>query len=261
MKKIIYILISLTIITSSLFSQEQDSLIQLYPGLGDTLDSFDRDYFEIFQNIEGFKYAVFYIRDDKYLVSKVTYSISSISKDTTFIQSLLALEDVRTRFDKIEIENNEKLENETEIVLYLTDGKEINGILRMFSKSSVYLILEDQHQRYNFQSNALRIPLVKIEQIKILGPSKVWSYTVYGLLFGLALFPINYLVGGYAYFTGLVLNPITGGLVGLIVGALSSSDEDEFTIEIQSDILKLKEYAKYYIRYDEELEEKYIEIE
>ena len=102
MKSIIYILISFTINVSILFPQEQDSLVQLYPGLGDTLDLFNRDYFEMFQNIDGFEYAVFYIRDNEYLVSKVTYSTKESFKDTTFIQRLSALDDARTNIEQIE---------------------------------------------------------------------------------------------------------------------------------------------------------------
>lgn len=72
MKNLIFVLIVVILLSVQVNSQEQDSLIQLYPGLGDTLEFFDREYFQLFQNIEGFEYAVFYIRDNKELVSKVT---------------------------------------------------------------------------------------------------------------------------------------------------------------------------------------------
>ena len=69
-KKIIYVFLILLFFASKHLPQEKDSLIQLYPGLGDTLDHFDRNYFELLQNIEGFKCATFYLRNDKHLYLK-----------------------------------------------------------------------------------------------------------------------------------------------------------------------------------------------
>ena len=62
MKILIYKLLTFVLFISSAYSQQKDSLIQLYPGLGDTLELFNRDYFELFQNIDGFEYATFYIK-------------------------------------------------------------------------------------------------------------------------------------------------------------------------------------------------------
>ena len=84
------------------FAQTHDSLIQLYPGIGDTIFSFDREYFELFQTIDGFEYAVFYIRRDESLVSKVSYTSDGILKDTIFKQPLSALDNARKSIDKIE---------------------------------------------------------------------------------------------------------------------------------------------------------------
>jgi hypothetical protein len=48
-------ILNIILFMSVLFSQEKDSLIQLYSGLGDTVDQFVSSYFEIFQNIEGYQ--------------------------------------------------------------------------------------------------------------------------------------------------------------------------------------------------------------
>ena len=100
MKGIKYLFLFLLLNSSNISSQERDSLIQLYPGLGDTVDSFNASYFELFQNIEGFEHAVFYIRDNKRLVSKVTYSENGKTNDTTFIQLLSALDNARKKIEK-----------------------------------------------------------------------------------------------------------------------------------------------------------------
>jgi hypothetical protein len=108
MKKIIYLFLAFTLFITSAYSQERDSLIRLYPGLGNTLDLFDRDYFELFQNIDGYEYAVFYIRNDEDLISKVTYSDNGLLRDTVFVQRVSALLGARSRIQEIEKENQSK---------------------------------------------------------------------------------------------------------------------------------------------------------
>jgi len=261
MKKIIYALLTFILFSSFAYAQERDSLIQLYPGLRDTLDLFDRDYFELFQNIDGYEYAVFYIRNDEDLISKVTYYDDGLLRDTVFVQRVSALLGARSRIQEIEKENQSKLEMETEAIVILKDERIIKGRLRMFSKKYIYIISENENETGGHALDYLEVPLVKIDQIKILGSSKTWSYMAYGVAIGLLLFPINYLVGGWAYITAWILNPITDGIIGLIVGASSSRYEDVYIIETQPDILKIKDYAKYYFQYDESVEKNYVELE
>ncbi len=63
MKKLLSVFLSvgvLIIAQVNSFSQEQDSLIQLYPGIGDTLNIFDRNYFKFYPQFDGFEFAVYY---------------------------------------------------------------------------------------------------------------------------------------------------------------------------------------------------------
>ena len=48
MKKLIYMLLTFVLFISSAYSQERDSLIQLYPGIGDTICLFDREFFNLY---------------------------------------------------------------------------------------------------------------------------------------------------------------------------------------------------------------------
>ena len=57
--------------------QNRDSLIQLYPGMGDKLDFIDREIFGLYPDVEGFEYAQLYSRDKNFFVSKITFSTSS----------------------------------------------------------------------------------------------------------------------------------------------------------------------------------------
>ena len=257
--KIITCLLLIAIQASSIiWSQSIDSLIQLYPGLGDTVDHFDRNYFELFQNIEGFEQAVFYIRNNQRLVSKVTYSKNDKTRDTTFIQQLSVLNNVRKNIAETEKENELKSDMENEAIVILKDERTIKGNLSLFNKNNLYIVSENKTN--NLHSDHLRIPLIKVDQIKILGSSRTLSYGGLGAVVGLLLLPVNALVGGWVYVSMWVFNPISCGVIGLVVGAISSRYEDIYIIETNYDILELKDEVKYYFRYDETLEEQYVEI-
>jgi hypothetical protein len=258
MKLVIYLLALIIFFATNLSAQERDSLIQLYPGLGDTVDSFDARYFELFQNIVGFEQAVFYIRNDQRLISKVTFSEDDKTRDTTFIQPLSALDDVRKNIAEIEKENELKLEMDNEALVFLKDEDTISGRLIMFNKDWIFIVTENEDK--NFASKYLKIHLENIYQIKILGPNRTLSYGGLGAVVGVLLLPVNALVGAWALVTMWVFNPITCGVIGLVVGAISSRYEDIYIIETNYDILELKDDVKYYFRYDESVEEQYVEI-
>ena len=259
LKYFICLLYTIFVLSIDVQSQEKDSLIQLYPGLGDTIDQFDREYFGLFQNIHGFESAMFFIRDNEKLLSKVTYTESGKQKDTIFIQQLWALKDARERIKKIEVENDLKLETENEAIVFLKDQNIISGRLIMFNKHCIFIVTEDEVG--NPELNYIKIQLENIDQIKILGASKTLSYGGIGAVAGLLLLPINALVGGWAYATIWVFNPIVCGIIGLVVGALSARYEDIYIVETNYDILELKNIIKYQFKNDESVKELYKEIE
>ena len=85
MKITIYILLIIVSCSQFLRSQQRDSLIQLYSGIGDTIDFIDREIFDLYPDIEGYKYAQLFNRDDEFLVSKIVYSNNTIRNDTTLV--------------------------------------------------------------------------------------------------------------------------------------------------------------------------------
>jgi hypothetical protein len=270
--KIFYLLLAVTFVSLPLHPQEKDSLIQLYPGLGNTIDLFDREFFNLYSNIEGFQEASLYIRNNNKLISRLKLKISNEIIDTTFIQPLAILDKVRLNIAKLDNENNKKLGIETDAIVSLKDERLIKGRLSMFSKSNLYLISENEDENKILQSDALKIRLSNVNQINVLGQTRTWSYAGWGALIGLAFGGLVFLtskednstspgIGGFGT-RGLELisGPILGGLVGLIIGSGSSTDDEIIQIESQYDFLKLKDYAKYYFRYDESVEQEYTSI-
>jgi hypothetical protein len=246
------------------FPQTRDSLIQLYPGIGDTIYSFDREYFELFQNVDGFEYAVFYIRDKNELVSKVTFNFEGILKDTVSTYGLQALENVRSTIRKIDGENNKKLDSPREVIIFTKDENQYKGLLEMFSKKNLYLISSEQTD-YRY-----KIPISNVDRIFLTGESNVLASVGIGALIGIAVGAvIGYVAsdegdyfggkGGGATISGAFFG-LVGAIIGLIAGFADSESDQEIKIEKDSDILELKRIAYYYFIYNETREMKYIEI-
>ncbi len=184
MKKLLSVFLSIAVLIIAQvnsFSQEQDSLIQLYPGIGDTIYFFDREYFELFQQIDGFEYAVLYIRDNKELISKVTFKSESMFHDTFFIQNLSVLENVRSTIKKIDAENNKNLNSPSDVIILTKDENKYKGLLEMFSEENLYL-LSNEHLDYRY-----KIPVSRVDKIIISGESKALSTMGWGALIGLGI--------------------------------------------------------------------------
>lgn len=277
MKKLLSVCLSvgvLIIAQVNSFSQEQDSLIQLYPGIGDTLNIFDRNYFKFYPQFDGFEFAVYYTRDNEFLVSKVTYIENGIRADTTFVQPLSTLSTIRSRMKLLNIENRKKFKSPGEAIITLKNGEKYNGELKMFSKDYLYLFAEDNWV-YSTKNERYKIKLADVDSIIILGESKVLSSMGWGALIGLAVGGVIGFVGGAtadeqsgfinfsteegALFLGGFFGLI-GGIVGLIAGLSSSTDDEFIQYNSQEELIRLNDYAEYYFIYDEVIENIYPEI-
>jgi len=266
-KKIIYIIICLAFFNSQLLPQEKDSLIQLYPGLGDTLDRFDRDYFELLQNIEGYTSATFYIRDDKQLVSKILFIRNDILYDTTAIQTLAVLEVARFQIEQ-KLHTNDTLDfKQREAIISMKDGKVFSGYLDMFSKTNLYLSNAQELETEEDSNLKLSIPVSELDNIIFIGESDVLYSTAMGTLAGAAFGGLLVLaVGGDELAQGLLaiagaFFTLIGGVSGLLIGLSNSDDDINVKITDQLDLLKLKNYAKYYFKNDKSVEQNYKLIE
>ena len=267
MKKIIYMLLTFVLFISSAYSQEKDSLIQLYPGLGDTLYLFDRDYFDLFQNIDGFEYATFYIRNDKYLISKVAFTNNEILYDTTAIQNIGVLQSERSKIEQSLLENDKQDYSPREVIISTKNGKTYSGKLDMFSKDNLYLSSTQDLQSGEDAKAKLSIRVSKLDSIIFIGESDVLYSTAMGTLAGATFGGVLALAAsGDELMQGIFLIAgaffaLIGGASGLLIGLSNSEDDIVIRIDNQIDLLKLKNYAKYYFRNDKTLEEKYVELE
>ncbi len=268
-KKIIYVFLILLFFASKHLPQEKDSLIQLYPGLGDILDLFDKTYFALLQNIEGFKFATFYIRDDKQFVSKISFIRHDILYDTTAIQTLAVLEAARFQIEQTLLKNDTTTYTQREAVILYKDGKVFSGNIEMFSKKNLYLSNAQDLQSEEENKLKLSIPVSQLDSILYIGESDVLYSTAVGTIAGAAFGAlIGYAMGddeaGFfslskeekAFGLGLTLG-VVGGLSGLLVGLSNSEDDINIKINDQLDLLKLKDYAKYNFNYDDSAEQDY----
>jgi small nuclear ribonucleoprotein (snRNP)-like protein len=271
MKNFFYFFISIAVLTSTLLPQRKDSLIQLYPGIGDTLQTFDRNYFELFQNISGFESATFYIRYQDRLVSKIKYIKDNSFYDTTAIQSLAVLQSIRKQIENTLLKNDSVTYSQQETIVSTKDGKEYEGNLDMFSKTNLYLSEVEALQSEKDLNMNVSIPVNEVNTIILIGSSNVLYSTAVGVLaggtFGAIIgFASGDEEGGFVNFQkeekafGL---GVTFGLIGGTVGFMIGESEDDVVIKIDSknDLLKLKDNAKYYFQYDKSIEEKYVELE
>jgi hypothetical protein len=248
-------------------SQQRDSLIQLFPGIGDTTYSFDKEYFELFQNIEGFEYAVFYIRDNNEFVSKVNINIEGVVKDTVFVNRLSVLENVRLKIRKIESENHKKLESPQEVIIFTKNKSQYKGLFEMFSKENLYLISTEKAE------NRYKVVISEVDSILIPGESKVASSMGWGALTGLVIGGLLGIAGGddksgilrfsaeekalgFGALFGLV-----GAIIGLIVGLSSSVDEEIIQFDTDFNLHQLNNIAYYNFIYNETSDKKYIEVQ
>ncbi len=263
MKKNIYTTFILTLFAINLTAQESDSLIQLYPGLGDTLDSFDASYFELFQNIDSLEQAVFYIRKNQRLLSKVKYTENGKTKDTTFIQPLSALDKVREKIAEIQKENEKKYESPREFIIETKNGTNYLCEIKMFNKTMIYCS--------TVNNSNFKIAHSNIERLTLVGETNTWSCMGYGALIGLGFGLIGAILGsqskgggigaGAGFIIGIPLVTIISGIAGLIVGLVTSGSDEEFIIDYQTDLIQLKPFVKYYFKYNESLEEQYVEVD
>jgi len=278
MNKILYMLLGVIFITSSLFPQEQDSLIQLYPGMEDTVSFIDRTYFGLYNQIEGFEYSLVFVRDNKELVSRVTFSKNKILKDTILINDLSALENTRLKIDQIVNEHEEKIESLREVKVTTSNSKAYEGTLEGFSKNYLYL-LSDKNLITNQESEfKYRLPLSNINQVLAKGESNYLNPVLWGAGIGFVtgvFAPIGLSVmfqetfdedsdpsvefSGELLVSGFICTLIGAG-IGYVIGLLTAEADIPFEFKSDRSVLRLKDYAMYNFRNLKTFDENYYEV-
>jgi len=272
-----YILIINIFLNGIVFSQQVDSLIQIYPGVGDTLSLFDRTYFGLFPEIKEFNYAIFYIRNDETLVTKISSSPNDSTKETIRLQNLSSLDSLSTIIREVSSFNYQLRNQIQDITLETQGGNWIQGQLEMFDSEYIYIyssnVTADHIGRMSY-----RIPVSEINQLTIEGSSNL----VLGMCVGGGA---GGLIGALAYsairkdnednsFKNCIANAnnaanataalvgitLGGFLIGTLVGASSSSDDNVIFFDTDLDVLKLKVHTFYVLNKDILKEQKYYDI-
>jgi len=253
-----FLLITILIGTDDLFAQEADSLIELYPGIGKTLSILDKEYYNLFNQFKEFERGELFIKDDKYLVSKIRYFLQGGSKDTILVQPISVLDTLRLQISTIQEEYDIKFDSPIDVKILTVTGDQYEGKLEMFGKKYLYLYSEEGISTGGTSHLRIKIPVSDVEAVVIPGESNTLSGLVYGSLAGGV---IGFIVGAiytkdqqcFLGTTGKLwsimavggFGMIIGGLVGLLVGGVSSSSDEVIEIVTIGDLIKLKEYAKY----------------
>lgn len=266
---------------SSIFSQESDSLIQIYPGLGDTLTFFDRTYLGLFPEFEHFNYALFYLRNKDSLVTKIyTFKNDSVKENISVgsLRELDSLQSILRQFDLM----NTQLKNEiTEFSLITKESNEIEGHLEMFDENYIYVIAGNVSADHP-GIDRYRIPVSHISEITLKGTSNVLMGVCIGGAVGSAVggvvmaaidededehkqnsdpwkscMDIDDEVNAAAACVSIALGGI---LIGALVGVTTSTDDNTIYFDSKMDVLKLKHRCAYVFDKGKLKQKKYLDI-
>jgi len=270
MKKIIYLILTTFLLTSfKIASQARDSHIQLYPGMGDKLDFVDREMFGLYPDIEGFDYAKIFSRDNKFLVSEISYFNKGFSADTVIVEDISKLSKMRAQLNQFTIQNDKKFESPINASIFTSNSNKYDGKLMMFSKKFLYLASDINYSVENYSPFYLKSSIESIDSLMIPEGKNLFPYIGGGAFAG---FLAGFLIGTAIFEDDMGANKETKwmaiGGIGALVGALfgwvisEAIPNDHITIQFNTpyDVTKIKDYSVYYYRYDKSIEEKYVEL-
>lgn len=275
MKTIKFILHSICLIfilSLNSLAQERDSLIQLYPGMGDKLDYIDREIFELYQDFDDYKYAQLFLRDNKFFVSKI-YSDYGKVRDKVLVEDISKLKDLQMKLYQIILDNERKFQSPLNASVFTDNGQNYNGKLEMFSKKYLYFNSEMDYLTGNSSPFRFKTSLQKIDSLKLQAKKpNLLPYVGYGALSGAAIgiaigvyWANNYenLYEGHDKYligiSGLVVAGI-GAFIGYIINTSVPKDFISIKINSTNDLINLRDYAPYYFNYRKSLEESYVEL-
>lgn len=246
------------------------------PLIGDTLTLEERDYYQLFPQIEGFQFAVFYLNPDSTLNADVKYSDDGVLKDT-LIKNYRSLKNLNYHIyarDALENGMPERVLNYqapvyskgAEVSTYMDDGSETSGELLSVRKNSILLLNPDCDDRLLNADCINQVNASEIDKLIIKGNSNVVLGVSLGILasvvVGAIIYSSNYensnswLRGLAAYEqskTPIILSSIGLITLGATIGIFTSNPEEVIKIYSEKDIRGLSSYSRYPIEEPKEL--------
>jgi len=237
---------------SKILAQEPDSLIELYPGFGNEIDRFDKEYYGILYEYDDFEKAVFFIRNDKYFVSKITLSQQGNSTDAVLVQPLSSLDSIRALISELE-KRYDNSEVRSEVSIITLSGDKYEGKLEMFSKKYFYLYSDKSIATGGTSHLRVKIPVSNIEAIILPGESYTLPGMGWGALAGLVVGLVVSLTSVesqnfWIYDSKMMVTgffAVLGAGIGALIGLGTSTSDEVIEITTTYDLIKLKELAKY----------------
>lgn len=262
MKRYIEILLVL-LITQLAFSQLQDSIIQLTTDIGDTLDSTEKEYYNLYSHYDRFKHLVVFSSGDSCIAIKITYIDSSeVQKDTIVYKDLAFLEILRSQINEIEKkeldENRSNKYSTTQpVIIHLKDGINYQGKLIDVGKDNIVLItsaitsdsinLSLTDTLILFSQDLKSVTIDRSDESTEVLIYSTLGFAALGVIIGFAsgddppsdeFLNFSFTAGEKATILGIL-----GGVIGFLAGLLFDTEE---TIDINSaeDLEKLKKYLE-----------------
>jgi hypothetical protein len=253
------ILICLSQTTSA---QSVDSLIQIYPGIGDTLTSFNRNYLGLFPEVEDFDYAMFFIRDNDKLVTKIYSSNQVSSTGAILIQNLTVKDSFYSIIEKSDLDNTKLISSSWwDAKIKTKEENIIEGELIMFDCNYLYLTAENIRADH-IGKMTYRIPVSEIKEIfQEENSNRFLGICIGGSLGTFLGFGVAKSIGDFEALKYWFALAFIGTAIGGIIGHATSTKGEMIYFESDMDVLKLKGRIAYIIDKGLLKKQKYYDIQ
>jgi hypothetical protein len=261
MKKYIISVLIIIIIILPNFSAAQYKLLNLSPEIRDTIDLIERNYYNLYQDIKEFQYAMIYFCDDSVTISKIYFlNENGVLVDTIISHTPNYERNLIACIRQINSDRLENFESGSKITVTKIDGKVFVGKLLAVGDSS-FIICPDtisEASTLSLLKNYMKLNTNEINIVFIENDfsNRIRPETDYGALLGLIpgiIIGVNSVDEGFfsmpesevkvwAGIAGAGCGALIGGLIGMVVGLIISPADETIHLNSASDIEQLKGY-------------------
>lgn len=248
---------------SLILPQEENKTIIVNSVIGDTLSLSERNYYQLFPQIDGFQWAVFFLNSDSTLNANVRYIQNGILKDT-LIENYRKLKTLnyhiyaRNALENGTLDNfhsvpeNSKYKKGSEVCAYMNDGRETSGEILSVRKSSILILKPDCDENLNNLDCVFHGKTSDIDKLVIKGNSNLGLGIGLGVLtsfiVGVLVFQ-SYNDGSFMWGSDAILPTIASAVgcitLGTAIGIFTSTPDEVIKIYSEKDIRGLRSYSRY----------------